>query len=264
MASLWDQYEARPEQIQMALNVQKSLKESSNFIIEAGTGVGKSLAYLIPAILYSLETGKTVVISTETKALQQQLLTKDIPLASRILNREVKAEVAMGASNYICKRKTANVFREGTFGLEMADHLDGFNQWLNRTNTGIKSEYKGVSSFDFWSKVTREADNCLGKRCPNFSSSFYFLEKEKWKSANILIVNHALLSAHVAGEFQILPPFSNLILDEAHNFPEIFGKAFQVRVGHDDLAKLLGFLSHPSKETGFIFELEILIPWCNS
>lgn len=242
MPKIWEDYEPRESQITLSSKIQELLQGSGVLLAEAGTGVGKSLSYLLPAALYSLESGSTVVVSTETKALQDQLLFKDIPLLEKILNQKIKAERALGASNYICKRKWKIAEDTGNFGTEMISQIDNFQDWLSETQTGIKTEYNGYASSEFWSKVTREADNCLGKSCKNFSHSYYFLEKEKWKKANILIVNHYLLASHIAGDFRILPNFDKIIIDEAHNFPEIVGRSFRSEITYDFISKQLSFL----------------------
>lgn len=241
-------YEYRSEQVNMSIQVEKALKDSEILLVEAGTGVGKSLAYLLPASIFSLETGKKVVISTETIALQNQLISKDIPLVREILKKDLKAEIALGASNYICKRKMDHTISGGNFGFEMTDHLKDFYQWEKATQTGIKSEYKGFYTSEFWSKVSRDSENCLGRKCPNYDISYYFLEKEKWKNANLLIINHYLLASHIAGDLKLLPEFQHLIIDEAHNFPEITGKSFRITISYEDILNLLVFIGGKDKK----------------
>ncbi|MCG6168249.1 ATP-dependent DNA helicase [Leptospira sanjuanensis] len=250
LSAIWDDFEPRKGQIQLSQKIEESLFNGTHLIAEAGTGVGKSLAYLIPAALASIEREEPVVISTETKSLQQQLLLKDIPMVSRILGTDLRAEVAMGASNYVCKRKMNHVLRDGTFGPEMIPHIGAFNEWIRTTESGRKQEFTGTASYDFWNKITREADNCLGRNCPNFSHSYYFLEREKWKRSNILIVNHHLLAAHIASDFNILPEFSRVILDEAHNFPDIIGSSFRQEIRSQEIQKLLQQIWLPNKNTG--------------
>ncbi|WCL48020.1 ATP-dependent DNA helicase [Leptospira sp. GIMC2001] len=247
---IWDDYEPRQSQITMSSKIQNAFLEGGSLLAEAGTGVGKSLSYLVPAALFAMEREQTIVISTETKALQDQLIKKDIPILREILGSELRAEIAMGASNYICKRKYQMVSETGNFGTESNRSIEEFQKWLSTTDTGIKSEFQGNISYDLWSKVTRESDNCLGKSCKNFSSSFYFLEKEKWKKAHLLIVNHSLLASHIAGDFRILPHFERLIIDEAHNFPEIVGKSFRSEVTYDGLQKLFGFIHSKDNKHG--------------
>ncbi|TGK19222.1 DEAD/DEAH box helicase [Leptospira fluminis] len=255
LSRIWPEFESRPGQIQMAEAVESAFREAKHLIVEAGTGVGKSLAYLIPAALSALENQKTVVISTETKALQDQLVRKDIPLVSEILGQEIRAEIAMGASNYVCKRKLGNVLTQGTFGPEMLDHLEFFKNWTSKTESGRRQEYDGFSSFDFWNKVTREADSCLGRNCPNFSHSFYFLERAKWQKAQILIVNHHLLAAHIASDFNILPEFAKLVIDEAHHFPETLGSAFRIELSSGEIQKLLQQVWNSQKKSGLAVRL---------
>ncbi|WP_411822658.1 ATP-dependent DNA helicase [Leptospira sp. 'Mane'] len=255
LPKLWKDYEARPEQVSMALAVESALLKGQSLAVEAGTGVGKSLAYLIPAALYSIENDCIVAISTETKSLQDQILKKDIALVSEALGQEVRAHVALGANNYLCKRKYGKVMDRGDFGPEMEKEIDHFVKWERATETGIRSEYDGFVSGSFWNSIGRESENCLSRNCPNFSSSYYFLEKEKWKKANILIINHHLLASHLAGDFRILPPFQHLVIDEAHSFPEVVGKAFGSELKYELLINLLHYLYHPEKKTGFASKL---------
>jgi ATP-dependent DNA helicase DinG len=253
---LFPDFEPRREQVLMAKGVEKALRNKDILLIEAGTGVGKSLAYLLPSILYSLEEGKKVVISTETIALQNQLIQKDIPMARKILGKEVKAHIALGASNYVCKRKLGNLVNSGNFPPEMTSHLKPFYEWEKSTVSGIRSEFKGFATKDFWAQVTREPETCLGKRCHNFEESFYFLEKKKWEEANILIVNHHLLASHIAGDFKVLPDFTDLILDEAHSFPEILGKAFAANSSRDEIIYHLQFIYQNERKQGLLAKIK--------
>ncbi len=255
LSKLWADYEPRKSQVKMALEVESALKDSTHTIIEAGTGVGKSLAYLIPSALFAIENQELVVISTETKSLQDQIAKKDIDILLK-LGIPCKAEVALGASNYLCKRKLSKVLDKGDFGPEMSNELENFLAWERETSSGIRTDYSGFISNSFWSSVSRDPDNCLAKSCPNFSISYYFLEKEKWKSAQILIVNHALLAAHMAGDFRILPPFKHLIVDEAHALPDSIGKAFGEEFNYEAISGLLAFLYIQDKKSGLIAKLK--------
>lgn len=255
MKKIWSDFEKRKEQVEMSLAIEKALEGNYHLIVEAGTGVGKSLAYLLPAALHSIETEMPVIISTETIALQNQLIKKDIPMISKILGKEIRAEIALGANNYVCKRRLSNMVSSGNFSMEMKDHLKEFYAWEKETETGIKSEYDGFAVGEFWNQVTRDSDSCLGRRCPNFEVSYYFLEKEKWNKAHIVIVNHYLLAAHIAGEFKILPSFDTLVLDEAHNFPDILGRAFGKNTSYDELAKIMGFIGTGEKKGSLLHKL---------
>lgn len=240
---IWKDYEPRESQIRMSVAVNRAILDKKTAIVEAGTGVGKSLAYLIPAALYSLERKELIVVSTETKALQEQLVNKDIPLVEEILGSEIRAEIAMGSSNYLCLRKYQAHLKEGSFPPSVVPHLDRLQKWVERTETGMRTEFSGHIPPDAWATLGRESDNCLGKHCKNLDRSFYFREKEKWKNSNILIVNHALLSYHIAGGFRLLPSFAHLIIDEAHNFPEVFGNSLRMEVNFDSCKKILNYLA---------------------
>lgn len=236
---IFPNYEERKEQIELTLKIADCLEKNKILLAEAGTGVGKSFAYLLAGLVFQEKTNEKILISTETIALQSQLIHKDIPILEKLLNKKIKREIALGASNYVCKRKLSHVIQEGSFGIEMTNHLKEFYEWEKQTETGIKLEYKGFASKEFWAKITREADNCLGSKCPNFSHSYYFLEKKKWQEADILIVNHHLLGAHLSGDKKVLPEFHYAIIDEAHNFPEIINKSFGVSTSLIELENLL-------------------------
>lgn len=249
LSKQWKEFEFRAEQVEMSQAVEQAFQKSKNLMVEAGTGVGKSLAYLLPAVLFSLSEDKPVVVSTETKALQNQLINKDIPMLKKLLGLDFRAEIAMGSNNYVCKRKLNDVISRGNFNPEMTEHLSPFYEWFNTTRSGIRSEYTGFVTPDFWAQITRESDNCLGRNCPNFSTSFYYLEKEKWRKANILIVNHHLLGSHIAGDFKILPEFEHIIIDEAHNFSDILGKTFCSTVSYEDIEFTIGFIHNEKSKT---------------
>jgi ATP-dependent DNA helicase DinG len=255
IANLWQDYEPRESQIKMSKAVQDTISNGGILIAEAGTGVGKSLAYLLPAAIWALENNGLVVISTETKALQDQLLKKDIPLVRSILKKEIRAEIAMGASNYLCKRKFSHVDDSGNLDIDMIHQYDRFLDWVKSTTTGMRTEYQGNIPLEYWMKISRESDNCLGKSCKNYSHSYYFLEKEKWKNSHLLIVNHSLLSSHMAGNFRLLPEFKKLIIDEAHNFSEIVGKSFQSDISFEAVNKLLGFIHSKDSRTSLLSKM---------
>jgi len=255
MPEKWPSYETRDAQLKMANLVSDSLVKGKIAMIEAGTGVGKSLAYLLPASIFSLESGSLVLISTETKALQDQIVTKDLPLVENLLNRKIKVSIALGASNYLCKRKLNKSLNQGELLFGESKDQEEFLNWEKTTDTGIRSEFKGSISNSNWSKVSREPDNCLGRFCPNFSISYYFLEKEKWKSSNILVVNHALLGAHLAGDSRLLPSFAHLVVDEAHSFPEIIGRSQAMEIEFETIADLLNFIYTEDKKSGLAINL---------
>jgi ATP-dependent DNA helicase DinG len=177
-------------------------------------------------------------VSTETRSLQTQLLEKDIPLVERILGESARAELCLGASNFICKRKMASAVDKGELLLAGAQ-LEELISWEARTPTGIRAEFDGVLPEAVWKAVTRETDNCLGRKCHNFSESFYFVARERWKNARLLVANHALLASHMALDGKLLPDFSAVVIDEAHRFPGAVLDAMKSSVPLNELAGLI-------------------------
>ena len=259
-SDIWPAYQWRPQQEEMARGVTRTLREDNILLVEAGTGVGKTLAYLLPLCYYALENDVRVAVSTETRSLQKQILEKDIPTIEKILGRSIAAEVCMGASNYVCKRKLSRVVERGDFGPDMAEHLSDFIDWESATEAGSRQDYTGFVTNDFWNRVTRESDNCLGRRCPNYDESYYFVAREKWKRAKVLIVNHSLLSAHISMEGKLLPEFKHVVIDEAHRFPEIYLSSFQNNMSLGELYTLfkgLGAVATPFQDTLEAFHKEV-------
>lgn len=238
--TFWPNYIHRPEQEAMAHAVARALGESRHLIVEAGTGVGKTLAYLVPLVDFAEKNDLRVVVSTETRALQQQILEKDMPTVERLLGRPIHAEVCLGAGNFVCKRRLANVLQEGEVDPGMMDRLSAFLDWEQKTEIGTRQDFPGSVPGEFWSKIQRDPDDCLASRCPNYRISYYFVAREFWKKARVLIVNHSLLAAHFAAGGRLLPEFQALVVDEAHRFPEIFHTAFSERCTIRELGELAG------------------------
>lgn len=261
LAELMPGYSYRPQQEQMAYAVAGTLARADEkgipqtLLVEAGTGVGKTLAYLLPLLAYAIKHNTRVVVSTETKSLQGQLLEKDLPIIQKLLGRRIKSEVCLGASNYVCKRKLGKVMAEGSFGPEMAGHTDAFLDWESASEMGLRSEYRGYVSPAFWRKVTRDPEDCLGSRCPNYDISYYFLAREQWRQAQLLIVNHSLLASHFALEGRFLPEFSHLVIDEAHRFPEIFHGAFLNQATFSDMQGLAQEVGRRGVDLTSLFEV---------
>ncbi|MCR9144513.1 MAG: ATP-dependent DNA helicase [bacterium] len=264
-------YNYRPQQEAMARAVAGTLARADqegapqSLLVEAGTGVGKTLAYLLPLLERAIQDNTRVVVSTETKSLQSQLLEKDLPIVQKLLGRRIKSEICLGASNYVCKRKLSKVMAEGSFGPEMAGRTDAFLDWESGSQAGLRSEYRGYASPAFWRKVTRDPDDCLGSRCPNYDISYYFLAREQWRQAQLLIVNHSLLASHFALEGRFLPEFSHLVIDEAHRFPEIFHGAFVNEFAFSEIQSLAQDAGRRGVDLSSLFEafrdhLQNLIP----
>ncbi len=218
-------YEPRPEQVELAHAVEEALEQGAHLLAEAGTGTGKSLAYLLPALL----SGRRVVVATATKALQEQLLTKDVPIAAAALGREVRVAVLKGRQNYLC-RKALQGF--GLFGGELlrneadAAQFDELRPWLDGTETGDRAELPVEPSHTLWSELAVGTDRCAGRRCPFIQSCFAEAARERAGEAELVIVNHALYFADVAlrgGKDdgpRVLPEHDAVIFDEAHRLEE--------------------------------------------
>lgn len=228
-------YEARPEQLQMAEAVSRAIDGPSHLVVEAGTGVGKSFAYLVPAIL-AAAAGKKVVVSTHTISLQEQLLQKDLPFLRAVMPQEFTAVLVKGRSNYLSLRRLeAAAARAGsTFSRE--DELAQFSEirlWAGRTLDGSRSDLSFRPLPSVWDAVGSENGNCLGKSCPTNKDCFYYQARRRMRSANILVVNHALFMSDLALRAEgtsLLPEYQVAIFDEAHTLEAVAGEHLGLKV----------------------------------
>ena len=211
-------YEDRPGQVAMARAVWKALTSDEFLLVEAGTGTGKSLAYLLP----SLGMDKRIVVSTRTKALQEQLAFKDIPLCAKILGREVNAVTVKGRANYLCRYYWDAFLKEPLLkSHHEARYLKRLKAWAGETRTGDKSEWKGIpEDLALWRDVNARAERCLGSHCPLYQDCFVIKLRREAEAAEVVITNHHLLFADLAlkqnWDAAALPEYGHLILDEAH------------------------------------------------
>ncbi len=203
-------FEARPGQVQMAQLVERGFLEGMHTIVEAGTGVGKSLAYLIPA----LRSGKKIVVSTGTIALQEQLYHKDIPLVTRALGIPARITLLKGRSQYLCKQKLERMRSERL--LASSRTMQQMWVWGDRTETGDRAELPFTPPSDEWEQLDADADDCVGEFCEHFRDCFFFRKRDEAKYADIVVVNHALFFLDLAMGGGLLPPYDFAILDEAH------------------------------------------------
>lgn len=208
-------YEERPQQLELATSIERAFSVGKTGIFEAGTGTGKSLAALIPAVL----SGKKVVVSTATISLQEQYIHKDIPLLNKNLPIPFDAVLLKGRGNYLGLRRYQDFMAEQT----VDDYL---NNWVETTYTGDVSELDFVPGLETWLEINSDSDDCLRQRCPQFNDCFYFEARRRAESADILVVNHALLLADAASRGSVLPEYELLIIDEAHQLPDIATDAF--------------------------------------
>src|SRR3954454_5863904 len=200
-------FEPRAEQAALARAVEHALATGEHLVAEAGTGVGKSLAYLVPA----LESGRRGVVATATKALQEQLLQKDVPLAAAALGRKVRVEVLKGRANYLCRRQLQGfqpfLLPEGRDGRAW----EAMQGWLDTTETGDRAELEIEPSEALWSELAVGPDRCSGRRCPFVSACFSEVARQRASEADLVIVNHALYFAHVASGGGVLPEHDAVI-----------------------------------------------------
>lgn len=211
-------YEDRPGQVAMAKAVWRALTSDEFLLVEAGTGTGKSLAYLLP----SLGMDKRIVVSTRTKALQEQLANKDIPLCEKILGRRVGTVTVKGRANYLCRYYWDAFLKEPLLKSHReARYLKRLRAWAEETGTGDKAEWKGIpEDLSLWRDVNARAERCLGSHCPLYQDCFVVRLRREAEAAEVVITNHHLLFADLAlkqrWDAAALPEYGHLVLDEAH------------------------------------------------
>jgi len=255
LASSLPGYEFREEQIRMAFLVAEAFNEEKVAIIEAGTGTGKSLAYLLPAALWAVRNKERVVISTNTINLQEQLTRKDIPFLLNHAGIQFKAVLVKGRSNYLCKRKLAAIRQEpALFQDEAGEELQTLVSWSEKTVEGCRSDLSFIPRQETWEELCCEADQCSRVKCPWYAGCFFYAARRAAASADLLVVNHALLMADVVVRQEagfetaaILPPFKRLIFDEGHHIEDVATSHFSSQFSRQGLLKVMGRLQHPRK-----------------
>jgi ATP-dependent DNA helicase DinG len=203
-------FELRTGQLQMAQLVERGIMEGMHTIVEAGTGVGKSLAYLVPA----LRSGKRVVISTGTIALQEQLVRKDIPLVVKALGIPARVELLKGRNHYLCRAKYEQMSGERLVAPSLA--MEKLWVWADRTETGDRAELAFPVRPDDWEALDADADDCIGEFCSRFAECFFFRRRDAARFADIVVVNHALFFLDLVLGGGLLPAYDYVVLDEAH------------------------------------------------
>ncbi len=245
-------FEYRKEQEEMAHYIQDAINEDRKIIIEAGTGTGKTLAYLIPAIKWAVVNKKKVIIATNTINLQEQLLLKDIPLAKSIIKEEFSYVLVKGRSNYLCKRffNELSIGRSidiETFSMEAREQIEYILKWGNKTKSGDKAELPFEVYPDVWELVQSTTELCLGKKCPYRKECFFMKTRMEKMEADILISNHHVFFADLNvraetdfdSEYLILPRYDMVIFDEAHNIESVARSYFSVEVSKISFTRLL-------------------------
>ncbi|MEP7098552.1 MAG: ATP-dependent DNA helicase, partial [Dokdonella sp.] len=233
-------YAPRASQQSMAAAVEEAIAERQVLVAEAGTGTGKTFAYLVPALL----SGKRVIVSTGTKTLQDQLFHRDLPQVRSVLGARLSAALLKGRTNYLCLHRLDQAHQEGRFASrEQTSQLQAIRVWAKRTLSGDRAELADIPEDSvLWPRVTSTTDNCLGADCPMFSDCFVVKARRAAQEADLVVVNHHLLFADLAikrdGFGEILPGAHAFILDEAHQIPELAGQFFSVTLSARQLNEL--------------------------
>ena len=269
LSSSLKNYEERVGQKEMSERILDAYEEESIALIEAGTGTGKSLAYLVPAVYWALKHQEKTVIATNTIALQEQLLFKDIPFLLKTMDASLEACLVKGMSNYLCLRKLQEMQEQLLlFSSEESNQIQMIQQWSQKTKEGSKSDLAFAVSPATWEKVAAEREACNHVQCPHYKSCFFFAARQKAAEAQILIVNHHLLLADIQkrrqspGQESILPPYKRLVIDEAHNLEEIALESFAQRFDKLSLLRYLAKLHsdfHPERSRLVLLRKELSI-----
>lgn len=268
-------YEPRPQQLKMAAAVAQALQTGQHLVAEAGTGTGKSFAYLVPAVLHAtgepiIETadGKRrrprVLISTHTISLQEQLIAKDVPLLNSVIPREFSSVLVKGRSNYLSKRRMERTLGKMTslLGSDIQyQQLRAIKQWSGETNDGSLSTMPLKPDREVWDEIYSDTGNCLRKACDHFNDCFYFRARRRAMNAQLLIVNHALLFSDLALRNEgvsILPNYDAVILDECHTAEAVAGDHLGLRLTSGQFTFLFDRLYNDRKQKGLLVDKELV------
>src|SRR5436305_1229248 len=246
-------YEYRAGQVEMAEAVESAFTDKRHLIVEAGTGTGKTLAYLVPALL----SGKRIVVSTGTKNLQEQLFFKDVPFLQQHFARPLKVCYMKGRSNYACRQKIYDADQNAVLaGLEEVADFQIIANWEKTTEYGDRAEIKTLpEGSTAWAKIDARSDLCTGQKCANFDRCFITAMHQRAMESDIVIVNHHLFFADLAlrdarNEGGILPPYHAVVFDEAHEIEDVVGQYFGVSVSNyrvQDLRRDIAVMSRMKK-----------------
>jgi ATP-dependent DNA helicase DinG len=242
LAQVMPEYEHRPQQAQMLRAVADALNRGDHLMVEAPTGVGKSLAYLLPAVLFAVRNGQRVVVSTNTINLQEQLMNKDIPLLRQVLDLPFRAAVLKGRSNYLCPRQLDALRRRGPTSPNEMRMLAKLLVWRTMSDSGDREEIslRGPAEHAIWVQLSAEGRSCFVDQCDMQGGECpFYRARQAAEAAHILIVNHALLLADVKAENRVLPNYDYLIVDEAHHLEDATTHGLSFRTGPDDIIRQL-------------------------
>lgn len=277
-------YEHRQQQLDMANSIAAALKNQEHLIVEAGTGVGKSYAYLVPAILHATSEEvkpekrrspvdedfedapdkpkvRRIVISTHTISLQEQLMSKDIPLLNAVIPREFSSVLVKGRSNYVSLRRLELANQRAVSLLESETEYSQMRElvsWAKETDDGSRSSLNFKPAISVWDEVASDSNNCMGRKCPKFDDCFYFKARRRVSNAQILVVNHALfftdLALREAGG-GILPEYDAVVLDECHTIEAVAGEHLGISIATSQIEYTLRKLFNPQTGKGLLIAL---------
>ena len=260
-----DAYEERQQQLEMADAVGDAIREKKHLVVEAGTGVGKSFGYLVPAIL-ALESNQTakderkrrIVVSTHTISLQEQLIQKDIPLLNSVIPLEFSAVLAKGRGNYVSLRRIRQALKksDSLFNSDEEIHqLQYLRQWAAKTTDGSRADLNRKIAPQVWDEVRSDNGNCMGRKCPTYKDCHYYAARKRLQNTDILIVNHALFFSDLALRrlgISILPDYDTVILDEAHTIPDVASDHLGLGVTLGQVEYTLNRLYNPKTNKGLL------------
>ena len=256
-------FESRPQQLEMAAAVEECLARKGRLLVEAGTGVGKTFAYLLPAIARVVDHRERVLICTHTIALQEQIVDSDIPLLNASIPEEFTSVLVKGRGNYVSLRRLglASGRQERLFGDDTDRHeLHQIEDWAYSTRDGTLASLPVVPRHSVWEHVQSDAGNCMGRRCPTYDRCFYQAARRRMEHSDILVCNHALFFSDLALRARgrgFLPPYQHVILDEAHCIESVAAEHFGARISESRVGHLLRSLWNPSQGRGFLAALRV-------
>ena len=243
-------YEYREEQLLMARFIMERLYAHQNGIIEAGTGTGKTLAYLVPALMYALEEGKKITVSTETKALQKQLIDKDIPLVQELFTRHTgksfSCSLCLGSANYPCRKRFERIVQQGLFRDSQKGHIEDIAARFKAKKIFTRLDLNIPSRL--WDDLCREADSCPSFRCPFAHQCVYLRARKEWNESTLLVMNHYLFFSNIASGKTYLPRSDILIFDEAHSVEDIASAQLGCFAGYDQINEIMSRFHRPRKK----------------
>ena len=260
-------YEHRPQQLEMADAVWEAIEAEEHLIVEAGTGVGKSYGYLVPAILRATEdqgeekeVRRRVVVATKTISLQEQLINKDLPLLNSVIDREFSVVLVKGRRNYISLRRLETAIKraDSIFSQdEQFDQLDAIRQWAKQSADGSLADLPFQPDSAVWDEVASDSGNCMGRQCPTHDDCFYFRARRRMQNADIMVVNHALffsdLSLRKVG-VSILPDYHTVVFDEAHTVEAVASEHLGLGVSSRQIEYVLNKLFNDRTNKGLLVQ----------